>query len=139
KVNSGSYTSVLGTLSSGTFTSGVWTFNLVYSASAGAVISYYIVAQDQSSFNNVFIVPSTGAAASGVTSVQTPPSNPFTYKLQDYPLITVNSGSICEGQSFNLYPSGANTYTFLNGASVVSPTISSSYSVTGISRSGCPA
>ena len=53
------------------------------------------------------------------------------------PNISINSGTICAGNSFNLVPSGANTYTFLNGAAVVSPTSTSSYSVIGASSLGC--
>ena len=53
------------------------------------------------------------------------------------PTISVNSGSICLGQSFTLVPSGANTYTFIGGGPVVTPTVTSSYSVTGTSSAGC--
>jgi len=53
------------------------------------------------------------------------------------PTITVNSGSICLGQSFTIIPSGANTYTFQGGSPIVSPTVTSSYSVTGTSSAGC--
>jgi len=52
------------------------------------------------------------------------------------PTLTVNSGSICVGQSFSMTPSGASTYTFSSGSSVVSPTASSVYTVTG-TNSGC--
>lgn len=52
------------------------------------------------------------------------------------PTLTVNSGSICIGQSFSITPSGASTYTFSSGSSVVSPTASSVYTVTGTSG-GC--
>lgn len=44
------------------------------------------------------------------------------------PSITVNSRSICAGNSFTINPSGANTYTFSNG-SVVTPTSNTSYTV----------
>lgn len=53
------------------------------------------------------------------------------------PVISVNSGSICLGNSFTLNPSGASTYTFSNGASVVSPTTLTSYTVTGTNTLGC--
>lgn len=53
------------------------------------------------------------------------------------PTISVNSGSICLGQSFTMVPSGANTYTFIGGGPIVSPTVTSSYSVTGTSSAGC--
>ncbi|MDX2173674.1 MAG: T9SS type A sorting domain-containing protein [Bacteroidota bacterium] len=53
------------------------------------------------------------------------------------PVISVNSGSICVGQSFTLIPNGANSYTYSGGSSIVSPTVSTSYSVTGTGSSGC--
>ncbi len=53
------------------------------------------------------------------------------------PVISVNSGSICLGQSFTINPSGAATYTIEGGNSVVSPSISTSYTVTGTSTAGC--
>ncbi len=52
------------------------------------------------------------------------------------PTITVAGGAICDGQSFTLSPNGASTYTFSNGA-VVSPSVTSSYTVSGTSAQGC--
>lgn len=54
-----------------------------------------------------------------------------TVNVTQTPTISVNSGAICSGQSFTLAPSGAATYTYVGGGPVVSPTITSSYSVTG--------
>ena len=53
------------------------------------------------------------------------------------PTITVNSGSICNGDSFTLTPSGATTYTYSSGSNVVSPITTTSYTVTGTNASGC--
>jgi hypothetical protein len=53
------------------------------------------------------------------------------------PVITVNSGTICNGQSFTIVPVGANTYTFTNGSAVVTPSASTNYVVTGTSSLGC--
>ena len=53
------------------------------------------------------------------------------------PIVSVTSGAICTGNSFTMVPSGANTYTFSSGTSIVSPTANASYSVTGTSASGC--
>ena len=52
-------------------------------------------------------------------------------------MVTVNSGAICAGSSFTMTPSGANTYTYSSGSSVVTPTANASYSVTGTSAAGC--
>ncbi|MBL7901315.1 MAG: SBBP repeat-containing protein [Bacteroidia bacterium] len=53
------------------------------------------------------------------------------------PTVTINSGSLCTGQSFTLVPGGANTYTISGGLTVVSPSVNSTYSVTGTSSLGC--
>ena len=53
------------------------------------------------------------------------------------PVITVNSGSICAGQSFTLTPSGADTYTISGGNSIVSPTANATYSISGTDLNGC--
>jgi hypothetical protein len=53
------------------------------------------------------------------------------------PIISVNNGAVCAGNSFTMNPSGASTYTFSNGSAVVTPTINASYSVTGTSSLGC--
>ena len=53
------------------------------------------------------------------------------------PTITVNSGSICPGKSFTINPGGASTYTYSSGTSVVSPSTTISYTVTGTNTLGC--
>lgn len=53
------------------------------------------------------------------------------------PIITVNSGSICSGNSFTINPAGANTYTIQGGSAVVSPTATTNYTVVGTSAAGC--
>ncbi|MBL7932673.1 MAG: T9SS type A sorting domain-containing protein [Bacteroidia bacterium] len=52
------------------------------------------------------------------------------------PTVSVNSGTICKGTSFTLTPSGAITYSYSGGA-IVSPTVTSFYSVTGANSFGC--
>lgn len=54
------------------------------------------------------------------------------------PFISVNSGSICSGNSFTITPSGANTYTVQGGNAVVSPTANTTYTVIGTGSNGCP-
>ncbi len=53
------------------------------------------------------------------------------------PTLSINSGSVCLGNSFVINPSGANTYTFSGGSSTVNPGTTTSYSVTGTSLQGC--
>lgn len=60
-----------------------------------------------------------------------------TVSVNPSPTVSVNSGSICSGNSFLLVPSGANTYTYSSGSNLVSPIVSTSYSITGSSSQGC--
>ena len=57
------------------------------------------------------------------------------------PLITVNSQSICAGQSTNLTANGAVNYLWSNGMTgnsiIVSPITSTTYTVTGTTTAGC--
>jgi hypothetical protein len=54
------------------------------------------------------------------------------------PTITVNSGVVCPGGTFTFNLSGADTYTSTGGSTtVVTPTASSVYSITGTNNFGC--
>lgn len=53
------------------------------------------------------------------------------------PTVSVNSGTICQGQSFTIQPSGAATYTVQNAGFVLSPSQSTVYFVTGTAANGC--
>jgi hypothetical protein len=53
------------------------------------------------------------------------------------PTISVNSGTICQGQTFTLNPSGVQIYTITGGSSIVSPTTTTNYTITGIAANGC--
>lgn len=53
------------------------------------------------------------------------------------PSVSVNSGSICAGQSYTLSPAGALSYSFSGGNAVVTPSINSSYTVTGFDANNC--
>jgi len=59
------------------------------------------------------------------------------FTVNPTPTISVNSGSICAGQSYTLVPNGASTYTYSSGSTIVSPTTTASYSVTGTNAQGC--
>ena len=98
--------------------------------------------------NNIYLV---GKSTSG-TSIASTGSHQSNYgggtydaflvKLADNcinanPTITVNSGSICVGQSFTINPTGANTYTIQGANAVVSPSINTTYTVIGTNTAGC--
>jgi uncharacterized membrane protein YqhA len=77
-----------------------------------------------------------GTSAAGCVSSLFATSN-VTVNALPLPIITVNSGSICSGQSFTIIPTGANTFTFQGGSSIVSPLANASYTVIGTSIAGC--
>lgn len=77
-----------------------------------------------------------GTSSVGCLSSNTAISN-VTVQSLPLPTIAVNSGSICSGNSFTINASGANTYTFSGGSPVVSPSVTTSYSVSGTNLSGC--
>jgi hypothetical protein len=78
----------------------------------------------------------TGSDSFGCLSTGTAVANVTVHAL---PVISVNSGSICTGNSFTIVPTGAGTYTISGGAAVVSPTTNTNYTVTAKSSVGCPA
>lgn len=53
------------------------------------------------------------------------------------PVITVNSGNICEGKTFTMMPGGATSYTVQGGSYTVSPAATTSYTISGTSAEGC--
>jgi hypothetical protein len=107
KVNAGAYTSVQGTLTSGTVNNGTWTFNLTYTAVTGDVISYFIIAQDASTNNNITSNPSAGLVATDVNTVTTPPTTPFTWTIQNTMSGTYTVGS---GGNFTTLTAAAAAY-----------------------------
>jgi hypothetical protein len=74
----------------------------------------------------------TGADAIGCTNTAV-----SAVVVNTVPVVSVNSGSIAIGASFTMTPTGAATYTFSSGTAVVSPTINTTYTVTGTSTEGC--
>jgi hypothetical protein len=81
-----------------------------------------------------------------VTTVYTVTNNcgavqTVTITVAPIPTISVNNATICAGQSATLTASGGNTYVWSNGATtssiVVSPTITTQYTVTGTTTAGC--
>ena len=62
------------------------------------------------------IVTPTNSCGSGNPGILTVSINPT-------PTLTVNSGSICSGETFTMNPSGAITYTYSSGSNTVSPAV----------------
>lgn len=53
------------------------------------------------------------------------------------PTVTINSGSICVGTSFTLNPQGASTYSYSSGSAIVSPSVSTIYTISGSNANNC--
>lgn len=82
--------------------------------------------------NSSYSVTATGT--NGCASTNTAISNVVVNSL---PVISVNDGTICSGQTFTINASGANTYTYSSGSNTVTPTSNTTYSITGTSSQGC--
>ena len=65
------------------------------------------------------------------------PRSPIVVNVNVNPLVSINSGSICNGQSFTLSALGATSYTYSSGTTIVSPISNTSYTVTGANALGC--
>jgi hypothetical protein len=74
-----------------------------------------------------------GTSTAGCVSSSPATSN---VTVDPTPTISVAGGAICPGGSFTLNPGGANTYSY-SGGQIVSPTVTTSYTVTGTSTAGC--
>ncbi len=68
-----------------------------------------------------------GVDASGCTSKNDPTASVL---VKPTPSITVNSGSVCLGQTFTMSPQGANSYTFSNFFPTSQPTLAGNYTYT---------
>ena len=80
---------------------------------------------------------STNYSVIGTNSAGCTPTAAINISVNPLPIISINSGTICNSQSYTLVPNGANTYTISGGNTIISPSITTSYSVTGTSTAGC--
>jgi gliding motility-associated-like protein len=79
----------------------------------------------------IYTVTGTTSGCSGTRTVM------VTVNPRPTITVTANQVSVCPGFCSTLTPSGALTYTYLNGGPVVCPTITTSYSVSGTNSLGC--
>lgn len=111
-------------------------------ATASGVINWYSSPTSTTVLNSgtTFTTP---ALASGTytffaeTTNTCSPSGRTPITVTVSPLIFVSSGAICAGETFTMVPGGVTSFTFSNGSPVVSPTITTSYTVTGVDQTGC--
>jgi hypothetical protein len=148
-----SYT-VIGTSSAGCAGSNTATSSVIVnpsptiSVNSGGICSgqsFTIIPNGASAYTiqgaNTVVSPTTNTSYTviGASSVGCISSNVVTSNVivNAQPTVSVNSGAICVGQSFTIVPSGASAYTIQGGNTVVNPTTSATYSVTGTSTAGC--
>src|SRR5690606_8316174 len=87
------------------------------------------------------ILVTTGA--SGIMSVSATnscgagPVQTISVMSEPKPTVSVVSGSICNGESFIIAPTGANTYSISGNNYTVTPNVSTNYLVLGTSTAGC--
>lgn len=98
-----------------------------------------------SNSTTIFVNPvaTTIYTVSGTNTVNCTSSQTIVLGVYQNPTLSINSNTnlICIGSSATLSVNGANTYTWNQGSNastiVVSPTITTSYSVTGTNANGC--
>ena len=106
----GAWNSTPGVLTSGTATSGTWTFTVSASAlgglTVGDAIQYYVIAQDQ--LGNITSNPGAGLVATNVNTVATHPTVPNTYSIS-----TTLSGTyqVGAGKQFPTLTAAMNAYS----------------------------
>lgn len=119
-----------------------------------------VASKDSLCFGETSVLNATGAisyswnSGSSLNSIIVTPSITTTYSVigingcgmsidsirittKNLPLLSVNNGTICTGQSFTIMPIGANSYSYSSGSAIVSPTSTVNYTVTGIGLNGC--
>jgi hypothetical protein len=91
-----------------------------------------------STTNTITATPgSSGIVSVTAANCGVSPQRTMNVTVHSIPTISVNGGTLCVGQSFVMFPSGAVTYTAQGGSLVVSPTVSTNYTVIGTSSAGC--
>lgn len=98
-----------------------------YSWNTGATTTTITVSPTVSTIYTV-----TGVALNGCVK-----STTVNQVVSSNPTVTANSGSICLGSTFTISASGASSYTYSGGSPVVSPTVTSTYTITGTNTVGC--
>src|SRR5207344_1604237 len=102
-----------------------------YSWSTGEIINPISVSPTVTTSYTVTGTDAQGCSNTAVSTVTIGPN----------PTITVNSPTICSGASATLTASGGSTYSWSTGETInpisVSPTVTTSYTVTGTDAQGC--
>jgi hypothetical protein len=116
------------TVNSGTICSG----NTFTISPSGA--SFYSYSGGSNMVNPTLNISYTVTGTNAVGCISTAVSN---VTVLPTPIVSVNGGSVCIGNTFSITPSGASSYTFSGGTANVNPTVTTNYTVTGASSNGC--
>jgi hypothetical protein len=105
----------------------------VWSASANSATTNTVVVTPTGTASTVYSVVGTNSVGC-ITNIAT-----TTLSVNPLPTITVNSGTVCVGNSFTITPSGANTYTYSSGNAIITPIVAATtnYTVSGTNGNGC--
>ena len=89
--------------------------------------------------NSIIVTPSVNTiyTLTGTSSTSCTISRTISINVNPNPIIAVNSGTICEGSSFTISPSGATSYTYSGGSSIVSPIVNTNYTITATNFPTC--
>lgn len=82
------------------------------------------------SVNTTYTVNGSNALGCYGTAISSMTVNPL-------PVLTINSGSICIGDSYTFTPTGAVSYTYSSINSVITPSGTSTYTIIGEDSNGC--
>jgi hypothetical protein len=106
---------------------------------SGSVSSYNWLSGPTTATNSVSPTTTSTYSVFGTNSLGCQSNTAtITLTVNALPTVSVTSGAICAGQSYTMVPSGANTYAYSSGSAVVTPTINTSYTVTGTNTlTGC--
>ncbi len=99
-----------------------------YSWSSGATTSTYVTTSNTTT-TTYSVVGFVNNCRSNIATI-TVSNNPT-------PIINISDAYICIGNSYTLNPSGANTYTYSSGSSVITPTANTAVNITGTNMAGC--
>ena len=107
----GPWSSTAGTLTSGSGTSGTWSFTISAAAmgglTTGDVVSYFVIAQDEVATPFISANPGAGLVASDVNTITTYPTTPNTYSILPVLSGTYNVGV---GMPYTTITSAVNAY-----------------------------
>jgi len=89
--------------------------------------------------DNIFVSPSvnTSYTVIGIDANFCSSSAVANVSIGALPTLTIPQGSICSGSTFTLMPVGGVNYTISGGTAIVSPTVTTIYTITGINVGGC--